>query len=148
MQINILTRDDCLKFLKDNNFGRIACARDTQPYVTQIYFVYHEPSIYCFSALGRKIEWLRSNPQACLTVDSVGSAQRWTSVVVFGRYEELSAKDAESSSHDNAYNLLRGRHLWWEPGYVKSTLKTDLSTFEPVYFRLSVDEISGRQAMP
>ena len=148
MQIKHLTRDDSLKFLEGHNLGRMACARDAQPYVIPIFFVYQAPGIYCFSAEGRKIEWLRLNPQACLAVDDITNAQQWTSVIVFGRYEELSSKDAETSMHDNAYNQLRGRHLWWEPSYVKTTLNPGLPGFEPIYFRLSVGEITGRQGVP
>ena len=71
MQIKHLTRDDSLKFLEGHNLGRMACARDAQPYVIPIFFVYQAPGIYCFSAEGRKIEWLRLNPQACLAVDDI-----------------------------------------------------------------------------
>ena len=35
-----------------------------------------------------KVEWMRSNPLVCFEVDEVQNQNRWSSVIVFGRYEE------------------------------------------------------------
>jgi nitroimidazol reductase NimA-like FMN-containing flavoprotein (pyridoxamine 5'-phosphate oxidase superfamily) len=54
-----------------------------------VYFVYEKDSLYSFSTVGQKIEWMRANPLVCVEVDEVVNPQQWVSVVVFGRYEEL-----------------------------------------------------------
>ena len=93
---------------------------------------------------------------------------RRSSVVVFGRYEEL-AKTTDGQipreipirrheeptksidgqeSRELAFKLLQQRQLWWEPGYTRTVLHGTPRPLEPVYFRLSVDEISGHRATP
>src|SRR5262245_26666519 len=62
MIIREMTEDECRDVLARMNFGRLACARDNQPYVVPIYFSYHGGYLYGFSTMGQKIEWMRSNP--------------------------------------------------------------------------------------
>jgi len=166
MHIEELTRDASLHFLAGSRLGRLACANQSQPYVTPFYFVYHDQWIYSFSTIGQKIEWFRANPLACVEVDEIASPQEWTSVIVFGRYEELAKttdgqipreipigrhEDPTKSSDDHdarelAFTLLQQCQLWWEPGYSRTVLHGTPRPLEPVYFRLSVDEISGHRA--
>ena len=168
MHIEELTRKASLDFLAGNHFGRLGCAHQSQPYITPIHFAYQDPWIYSFSTIGRKIEWLRANPLACIEVDKIVSPQEWTSVVVFGRYEELAKStdgqapreipfgrpDEPTKSTDDqsarelAFKLLQQRQIWWEPGYARTVLDGAPRPLDPVYFRLSVDEISGHRATP
>ncbi len=90
MHIEELTRKASLDFLAGNHLGRLACVNQSQPYITPCHFAYRDQWIYSFSTVGKKIEWLRANPLACLEVDEITDTQQWTSVIVFGRYEELS----------------------------------------------------------
>ena len=99
-----------------------------------------------FSTVGQKIVWLRANPHACVEVDSIVSPQEWTSVIVFGRYEELPDTDETKETREFAYKLLQKNKLWWEPGYVKTVLHGESRPLVPVYFRLLVEEISGHKA--
>ena len=166
MHIDELTRNASLKFLAGNHFGRIACANNSQPYVTPFYFAYQDKWIYSFSTIGQKIDWLRANPLACVEVDDITSPQEWTSVVIFGRYEELAKSTGghapreiplglhevptkstdDQDAREIAFKLLQQRQLWWEPGYARTLLHGMPRPLDPVYFRLSVDEISGRKA--
>jgi len=62
--------------------------------VVPVYLAYHEragaePCLYGFTTPGRKVEWLRANPRVCVEVDEVAAGDRWVSLIVFGRYEEL-----------------------------------------------------------
>ena len=59
MFIHEMTEDECRTALERVSFGRLACARDNQPYVVPIYFSYDGKHIYGFSTLGQKIEWMR-----------------------------------------------------------------------------------------
>lgn len=145
MQITTLTRDDCILFLSSQSLGRLACTKDGVPHVTPIFFVCHEPNIYSFSTVGKKIEWLRNNPVACLQVDKITSPQEWTSVIVTGRYDELKEPNP---LRETAHTLLQNRRIWWEPGYARTVTNTGERPLEPLYFRLSMDEVSGRKASP
>ena len=148
MHIEELTRKASLEFLAGSHLGRLACVNQSQPYITPCYFAYHDQWIYSFSTVGKKIEWLRENPLACIEVDKITSSQEWTCAVVFGRYEELTDTVDCQAARDLAYKLLQQHALWWEPGYARTVLHGTPRLLDPVYFRLSIDEISGHRATP
>ena len=146
MQIEELTRKASLDFLAGSRLGRLACERQSQPYITPFYFAYHDQWIYSFSTVGQKIEWLRANPLACVEVDEITNFESWTSVVVSGRYMELTKTVEGQATRDLAYELLQQHKLWWEPGYARTVIHGAPRPLDPVYYRLSVDEISGHRA--
>ena len=146
MQIEELTRQASLDFLAGKRFGRIACAKQSQPYITPFNFAYHDLCIYSFGTVGRKIEWLRANQLACVQVDEIANPGEWTSVIVFGRYEELPKTDEGQAVRELAWKLLQQHELWWEPGYSKAVLNGEPRPLDPVYFRVSIDEINGHRA--
>ncbi len=122
MLIQELTRQECLGLLSRTRLGRLACAEGSQPYVVPVYFVYEKNSLYSFSTVGQKIEWMRANPLVCVEVDEVVSLQQWVSVVVFGRYEELLDAPEWQGAREFAYKVLQQSAMWWEPAYVKTGL--------------------------
>jgi nitroimidazol reductase NimA-like FMN-containing flavoprotein (pyridoxamine 5'-phosphate oxidase superfamily) len=148
MHIEELTRKASMELLAESRLGHLACANNGQPYVTPCYFAYHDQYIYGFSTAGQKIEWLRKNPLACLQVDKVSSFQEWTSIIVLGRYEELSKTGESQEARERAYKLLHQHEFWWEPGYTRTVLHGEARPLEPVYYRVSVDEITGHKATP
>lgn len=148
MHIEELAKQASLDFLAHHRFGRLACANHSQPYITPFYFAYHDQWIYSFSTVGRKIEWLRANPLACVEVDEITSPQQWTSIIAFGRYEELTAAAGGQGLCDLAHSLLQQYPVWWEPGYVRTILHGATRALDPVYYRLSIDEISGHRTAP
>ena len=89
MLIQEMTRQACFDLLARSQFGRLACAREGQPYITPLYFVQQSDSLYSCSTTGQKIKWMRDNPLVCVEADEVESTQKWSTVIVFGRYEEL-----------------------------------------------------------
>jgi len=92
MVIRELSREECLRVLARGRLARLACARENQPYVVPVYLAYHEASgcLYGFTTAGQKVEWMRANPLVCVEMDEVGAYDQWVSVIVTGRYEELS----------------------------------------------------------
>jgi nitroimidazol reductase NimA-like FMN-containing flavoprotein (pyridoxamine 5'-phosphate oxidase superfamily) len=89
MFIQEMSESDCFTAPTRARLGRLACAHDNQPYVVPIYFVYEEPYVYGFTTLGQKVEWMRSNPLVCVELDEVQNFDQWTSILLFGTYEEL-----------------------------------------------------------
>jgi uncharacterized protein len=148
MLIRDMTRAMSISLLNCVHVGRIACARGSQPYITPFSFAYYEHSIYSFATVGKRIEWMRANPQVCVEADLITSREEWKTVVAFGRYEELTNTPQLCDARVLAHRLLAEAANWWEPGYVKTLRDGVERPLEAVYFRVSIDEITGHQGTP
>jgi nitroimidazol reductase NimA-like FMN-containing flavoprotein (pyridoxamine 5'-phosphate oxidase superfamily) len=126
----------------------LACARDNQPYVVPIYFVVGDRYLYSFALPGQKVDWMRENPKVCVEADTIGARDDWTSVVVVGRYQELS--DAPHFQRDRALaqELLQRRPMWWEPGAISLDGRDGRDGYVPIVYRIAVDSLSGYRGVP
>jgi nitroimidazol reductase NimA-like FMN-containing flavoprotein (pyridoxamine 5'-phosphate oxidase superfamily) len=148
MVIQEMGQDDCFHVLARTRLGRLACAHENQPYIVPIYFVYHEPFLYGFTTPGQKVDWLRSNPLVCVEFDEVGDSDEWTSVVIFGRYEELPETSECVQERARAHDLLQRHARWWEPGCACRTQHDRQRPLTPVFYRIRIVQITGRRAKP
>lgn len=144
MLIHELTKDECREVLRHVNLGRLACARDNQPYIVPIYFDFDGDHLYSFATLGQKIEWMRANPRVCVEVDDITDQYHWTTVVVFGRYEELPQTGGHEDSRKHAHALFQKRPEWWQPATGKTTSREH---HIPIVYRIRIDRLSGRRAL-
>jgi nitroimidazol reductase NimA-like FMN-containing flavoprotein (pyridoxamine 5'-phosphate oxidase superfamily) len=143
-----MTRNQCGEFLNSAYIGHIACTEGEQSYVTPFSFAYEEPFLYCFGTVGKRILWMRANPLVCVEVDSIVSREEWRTVVIQGRYEELPNTPQHYKEIDTAHDLLAKSAVWWEPGYSKTIRAGGERTIDFVWFKVSIVEISGHQAIP
>jgi nitroimidazol reductase NimA-like FMN-containing flavoprotein (pyridoxamine 5'-phosphate oxidase superfamily) len=177
MLIQEMSERDCLDALTGARLGRLACAHDNQPYVVPIYFVYEEPYLYGFTTLGQKVEWLRANPLVCVELDEVENFDQWTSILLFGRYEELPEPPGtpefdqeQRREHEpwqamgppvsvssapgqqarlRAHELLQAHRVpWWEPGSASGRHRNPDQPAPSIFYRVLVDRITGRRATP
>jgi nitroimidazol reductase NimA-like FMN-containing flavoprotein (pyridoxamine 5'-phosphate oxidase superfamily) len=148
MLIKDLTAEECKEILGHTTFGRLACVHDRQPYVVPIYFAYEPDHLYGFATLGRKIEWMRSNPRVCVEVDEVNSHFQWKSVIITGRYEELPDTSEYRSERLQAQTLLQKRYLWWQAAYAAGELRSNQGSAPPLFYCIHIDEMTGRSAAP
>jgi uncharacterized protein len=146
MLIHELTAAQCQEVLGRTTLGRLGCARDDQPYIVPIllHFDLAEKSLYSFSTIGQKIEWMRANPKVCVEVDEISDQFHWTTIIVFGRYEEIGNSKDESNARRRAHDLFQQRPEWWLPGGGKLTSGEEHGT--PVLYRIRIDTMSGRRA--
>ena len=147
MNIEELSKEASVSLLTKSRFGRLACAKGFQPYVVPIFYAYHDGYIYSLSGLGQKVSWMRANPFVCLEVDEIKTAQEWSSVVVFGRYEELSDTPHLRPAQELAYNLLRQPERRWEPVLATGTIRGEERPLLPLFYRIFVEHITGRRGM-
>lgn len=148
MLIEELTKEASLDLLARSHFGRLGCTHDGQPYVVPTYFAYANDCVYSFSTIGQKIDWMRANPLVCLLVDDVVNAEQWVSVIVLGRFEELSDKPEWRNERSFAHDLLQRKPVWWEPGYAKTIVHGAERPLGPVFYRIHILEITGHRARP
>ena len=145
MLIRDMNRQMSLDLVSEIQFGRIACAHGAQPYVTPFSFAYHEGFIYSFATIGRKVEWMRTNPLVCVEVEKIASRREWKTAVIFGQFEELNDSREPINLRKFAHDLLAQTAMWWEPGAIKTPRWGVERKLEAVYFRISIDEITGHQ---
>jgi len=80
MRVIAISQQECSELLKRVSIGRLACSLDDQPYIVPVAFSYEPDSIYIFSTLGKKVEWMRQNPKVCLEADEIGNRSSWVSL--------------------------------------------------------------------
>jgi nitroimidazol reductase NimA-like FMN-containing flavoprotein (pyridoxamine 5'-phosphate oxidase superfamily) len=149
MLIHEMTEGECRDMLARMSFGRLACARDQQPYVVPIYFAYDGVHVYGFSTPGQKIDWLRSNPLVCLETDERTSQDRWVSIIVSGRYEELLETPEFAADRAHAHQVLQQHASWW--GYTAvaaAEWRRKPGKFSPIFYRIRIEKMTGHRAVP
>jgi nitroimidazol reductase NimA-like FMN-containing flavoprotein (pyridoxamine 5'-phosphate oxidase superfamily) len=146
MVIHELTPDECRQLLADNTLGRLACARSDQPYITPLFYYFDatDDCLYAFATVGQKIEWMRDNPKVCIEVDQITDQFQWTTVVAFGRYEELSEAAGAGPVLERARALFERNPNWWLPGTGRLVSEGERET--PVVYRIRIDRATGRRA--
>ena len=113
-----------------------------------IYSGYEPDRLYGFSTLGRKIDWMRSNPRVCVEVDEVISTKSWNCVIVSGRYEELPNEARYMSARERAFKLLDKRFFWWQAAYAAEQLRYASQPSPTILYCIHVADMTGRRAEP
>ena len=148
MIVREMSDQECRDLLARVEFGRLATVRQNQPYIVPIYFAYEREHLYGFTTLGQKVEWMRANPLVCVEVDDVMSHFHWSSVVVLGRYEELPDTPTYRDLRLRAQIRLEKRVLWWQTAYAASSVRSVSHSVNALFYRISIDEITGRRVTP
>ena len=145
MVIEEMTQVECRAVLARTNLARLACALNNQPYIVPIHVDYYDAYLYGFSTLGKKIEWMRQNPLVCLELDEITTHTQWTSLIVFGEYEELPETSEFAGSRRLAEQLFQRHPVWWEPAAVPLR---DQQPRSRILFRILITRVTGRRAGP
>lgn len=146
MFIREMTHNACIAVIADQRLARMACAKDNIPYVIPIYYAYDGNHLYAFSMPGKKVDFLRANPHACLQLDSYRDKHHWMSVIVDATYRELPNDDRHHDERMRAWSLLEQHFDWWEPGALKPTPQPIRSASPHVFFALDIDNVTGIEA--
>jgi nitroimidazol reductase NimA-like FMN-containing flavoprotein (pyridoxamine 5'-phosphate oxidase superfamily) len=146
MIIHELTGPECREVLGRASLGRLACCRGEQPYVVPVflYFDGEGDCLYGFAAVGQKIDWMRSNPRVCVEMDDVADQTHWTTILVFGRFQEVGDTAPDDIARRRALHLFQQRPNWWLPGIAKREGGSEHHA--PVIYRIQIERVSGRRA--
>lgn len=146
MLIHELTHAQCVEILQRATLARLACAYQDQPYILPVHLSYDADRhcLYGFSAVGQKIYWMRDNPKVCVEVEEIEHKDHWTTVLVFGRYEEIGDDPEDSSARQRIWALFQQREEWWLPAAAK-VQTTERPTL--VVYRVEIDRMTGRRAL-
>jgi len=143
MRIIAMSQQECRELLKRVSIGRLGCSLDDQPYVVPVGFSYEPDYIYIFSTLGKKIKWMRKNPQDCLQADEIGNRSNWLSVIVTGTYLELR-EPQYTAQLEHALEQLEQYSEWWRNPLAQRREQTRDLSIETVFFRIDIGAMSGR----
>lgn len=141
--IGTLSEEQIDQVLISKAVGRIGCHADGKTYVVPVAYAFDGTHIYAHSRAGQKIAMMRKNPRVCFQVDDIDNLANWRSVVIDGEYEELKTATLQAK----AFNLLRTR---LSPLITSDAAKPaevpppGEKKLRPVYFRIRVNEKSGR----
>jgi uncharacterized protein len=143
MLIHELTKAECYEVLRRSHLARLACCRDDHPYIVPISFDFDGEHLYSFTTLGQKVVWMRANPHVCVEVDEIEDRFHWTTVLVFGRYEELRTPVEHELARERARQLFEHREEWWQPAAAKVGPPEH---HVPLVYRIVINRLSGRRA--
>ena len=147
MFIHEMSGAECNDALSRAKFGRLACAHHNRPYVLPLNFAFDGDSyLYFFTTLGQKIEWMRSNSLVCFEIDEVKSHNHWSSIIVFGSYEELPDNVEYEVARSRANEFLQKRVMWWEPAYIAQEHRDQPHSLAPIFFRIKIENVTGHRA--
>jgi len=85
---------------------------------------------------------MRDNLLVCIEADQM-RREYWATVVVFGRYEELTDTPKLREERALAFRLLQKRAMWWKHGGTKTTPGAAAPQV-PIYYRIVIERITGR----
>ena len=134
---------EIILLLQEVDYAHLACARSNHPYVIPIHYVYREPFIYIFTTEGKKTDVLASNPEVCIQVEKVMSANHWRSVILIGKVQRIM----EATKREEAMAIIRERNPSLTPA--KSRTWKDIWGFQhvQVIYRIQPDAINGRKTL-
>jgi nitroimidazol reductase NimA-like FMN-containing flavoprotein (pyridoxamine 5'-phosphate oxidase superfamily) len=92
-----LNDSQMISILSSQALGRLACTDGEHPYIVPLTYTYDGEYIYGQTSEGTKLEILRKNPNVCFEVDRLTDMRNWQSVIAYGTFEELKAKEAEKA---------------------------------------------------
>jgi hypothetical protein len=135
--ISTLKDRDARELLATQRLARLGCIAEGEPYVVPVNYAFDGESVIIHSLYGRKIEAMRENPRVCLQVDEIQNEFKWKSVIVYGRYEEITnpSERAEAMNH-----LLR---LYPSLTPVETYIVEGSGTPAPIVFRVKIEKITS-----
>jgi nitroimidazol reductase NimA-like FMN-containing flavoprotein (pyridoxamine 5'-phosphate oxidase superfamily) len=133
--------------LKDQLIGRIGCHTADVIYIVPVNYVYDGTNIYCHSAKGMKIDMMRENPSVCFEVDNIKDITNWQSVIVWGKFEEITEMDEKQKVlqklTDRITPYIIDDSVTREHGFVDE--ESDIgTTVELIMYKIVVNKKTGR----
>lgn len=143
LKIEDMPEGDMKALLLAREFGHLGVARDNRPYVVPMHYAYDHESLYFFTTLGTKTDYLDHNHEVCFQVEEVESKEHWQSVMVTGTAEHVT--DAADITAAMALIVKRNPHL--TPALNLTQLDAWGRTSEVAIYRIRPRVIDGRRTV-
>lgn len=144
--VGTLTEGQVNNLLTSQVQGRLACTDGKKPYIVPVNYVYDGKSIFGQTNEGKKLRILRKNPNVCFEVGVVTDNKNWQTVLIYGKFEELTGKKAEKARetlYKSSFYLMSGSHIH-PHGHEVSTELDDSNREKLLMYRIKIKKITGR----
>jgi nitroimidazol reductase NimA-like FMN-containing flavoprotein (pyridoxamine 5'-phosphate oxidase superfamily) len=141
LDIDEMEFSEISSLLQRVGYGHLACAKENQPYVVPIHYVYDPPHILIYTTKGKKTDFLASNPEVCLQVEEVRGARDWTSAIVAGRAQLLTDPD----KREKAIQLLTLLNPTLTPAISRISHAGSVRQNVVEIFQITLHSMSGRK---
>lgn len=144
-----LTREECYQLLSTNYIGRIGYISRGSPEIIPVTYYYdkQQEAVISYSSEGNKITAMRKNPNISFQVDEIKSLMNWESVLILGKFKELSRSDAKVTLHhfsEGVKRIIREKeHL--NLTYLKEFSSKVESSNDFIVYRINIDSIRGKK---
>ena len=141
-----LTEIQMNNLLSSQVVGRIACVAGRRPYIVPVLYVFDGQYIYGQSREGMKLDTLRKHPEVCFEVDAMTDVANWHSVVVYGKFEELTEDEADYERRnllDRVMPIMTTSMVHSHQHDVTSEIDDD-NRIKKVMYRIKIKEKTGR----
>jgi hypothetical protein len=136
-----LSEEECANLLSAARYGRLGLAKDSQPYVVPMSFVYADGRIYLHSrGSGQKVEYVSGNPRVCFQVDLLEKG-RWSSVIAFGSARLSDSVEAKQRMFDAFTAKGQGGHGG------KKFSREELERMPMTIWEIEIEEMTGREGV-
>ncbi len=147
-----LTEEEIVGLLERNMIARLGCNDGNETYVVPISYTLDQGTLLCHSREGMKINFMRRNPEVCVLIDEIRDFHVWSSVIVWGTYQELVEDDDVAYAQQFFSELMlsqksqpsslpphsqQERYHHTKPEYLPS-----------IFYRIHIRKISGRFERP
>jgi uncharacterized protein len=134
--IGELSEAEIDSLLRRQRIGRIGSTAVGHVQITPIIYGYDGESIFGHSRYGRKIQYMRGNPEVCFEVEEIVDPTSWRVVEITGRYEELKG----AQDRDRAMRLILAQA---GGGPESSAVQVERGE-DLVIYRIHIDKRTGR----
>ena len=122
--------------LTRQRIGRIGATSVGHVQITPIIYGYDGDAIFGHSRFGRKIQYMRGNPEVCFEVEEIVDPTTWRVVEITGSYEELT----DPVERDRAMRLILAQA---GGGPESSAVQVERGA-DLVLYRIRIQKRSGR----
>ncbi|HKL34845.1 MAG TPA: pyridoxamine 5'-phosphate oxidase family protein [Salegentibacter sp.] len=144
-----ITSTESTQLLAENYIGRLGYILKERPEIIPITY-YYDPEqnhILSYSGKGSKIDAMRKNPLVSFQVDEITNLEKWKSVLLYGRFEELTGIDAKYMLRifsEGVKKVIKNKEHSY-PDFIQNFSSKAESSDTPIVYRINIDEIAGRE---
>jgi len=139
--MDTLSEERVRALLEELLFADIAVVSDGAPYVTPVSFVRRDEALFFRCGPGERVEALRSDPRACLSlVRFYEETGEWESVIVRGEIEFID----DSQLQADVTALLLSKYRRYEPAM--GVALPEVPDDNAVTFSMRLDDVTGRSS--